>query len=187
MYEVFYGTKNKEIEVTEVLNKLIHTSPRIEANYNELFGDPCPGIKKRLRIKAYHNLYLEENSIIERQIVYRDYDSFDWVIYILNHVDLHFMKTKEEALRHLEEYGKGENRFLFPLWSISGNLYLVSEDKEIIECYKKIAYYAGKTLVEKLPEQEVKLIEPQENVIDLVLTLQKYPSSLLVNPPYIEF
>ena len=187
MYEVFYGVNNKEIDVTHIVNKLLRDSSRIEGSYNELFGDPCPERKKRLCIKAYYNIYLEENSIIDRHLVYRDYNSFDWVTYVLNHDDLHFIKTKEEALNHLEEYGKRENRFLFPLWSISGNLYLVSEDKEIIECYKKIAYYAGKTLVEKLPEQEVKLLKPEGNVIDVALTLRNYPSVLLVNPPRIEF
>jgi len=186
MYRVFYGITNKEIEVTDIVNKLLRDSSRIEGSYNELFGDPCPERKKRLCIKAYYNIYLEEDSVIERKFVYRDYDSFDWITYVLNHTDLYFMKTKEEALNHLEKYGKRENRFLFPLWSISGNLYLVCENRETVECYKKIAYYAGKTLVEGFPKQQVKLLKLEGNVIDVVLTLRNYPSVLLVNPPRIE-
>jgi len=187
MYRVFYGIRNKEIEVTNIVENLLRNSPRIEASYNQLFGDPCPGKQKRLCIKAYYDIYLDEDSVIDRHLVYRDYNSFDWVTYVLNHDDLHPMRTKEEALNHLEQYGKRENRFLFPLWSISGNLYLACKDKKTVECYKKIAQYSGKTLIEGFPKQKAKLLKPEGNVIDVALTLRNYPSVLLVNPSCIEF
>lgn len=103
---VQYGVPGNFIDVTDKVlqgNRL-----RISGESNEKFGDPCPGIKKMLKItRNGREYYHPENKFLD--IDADELETFDWIAYSLNYPELN-LKTRTDAIEHYEKVGKGEGR-----------------------------------------------------------------------------